>query len=229
MSGQKSVRILSGNLWNGRADAALLVERLAEWAVDIFLAQELSPEQADLLAAHFPHGKLEPARDSTSMGIAAKLPLEVDRLALPCRDGRSALVEAAAYNLASSFQLLNLHIAAPHIGIPWRTADRRQGQVRGTLRYLESQPGPVLLMGDLNSTPAWPAYWKFRGQLRDVALCGGARPRRTWGPTPAWPRLLRIDHVFARGLSISMLGVVEIPGSDHSGIMVELPEHEETV
>lgn len=228
MSGQKSVRILSGNLWNGRADASLLAERLVEWEVDIFLAQELSPEQADLLSVHFPHGKLEPATDFTGMGIASKQPLEVSRLALPYRDGRIARIEAAAYNLSSGFQLLNLHIAAPHTGIPWRTAALRRGQVRGTLRYLSSHPGPVLVMGDLNSTPAWPAYWKFRGQLRDVALNGGGPPRRTWGPTPAWPRLLRIDHALARDLSVSMLGVVEISGSDHSGVMVELPEHEET-
>ncbi len=200
------------------------MERLVEWQVDIFACQELAPGQAEAIQGVLPHGKLEPAVDFTGMGIASRRPLEVSRVALPCRDGRVTFVPAEETPHGVGFWLLNLHIAAPHTGIPWRTAALRRRQVRGAMEWLRLHSGPVLLVGDLNSTPVWPAYHVFRRELRDAARDVAGIPRRTWAPTPEFPRLLRIDHALYRGLPSPGLRVVPIRGGDHSGVLVEWPE-----
>ncbi|MFO0689836.1 MAG: hypothetical protein U0900_14155 [Myxococcota bacterium] len=71
----------------------------------------------------------------------------------------------------------------------------------------------------------WPLYRRLARQMRDgaleVARREGRRVQATWGPKPESPRLLRIDHAFVQGLEVEGFRVVTIPGSDHSGILME--------
>ena len=87
-------------------------------------------------------------------------------------------------------------------------------------------PGTRLVAGDFNASPAWPVYRRVAGRLEDAAVLvakeRGGRPSRTWGPAPGTPRLLRIDHVFVEGVRPVDTRVVTIPGSDHSGLLVEV-------
>ena len=75
------------------------------------------------------------------------------------------------------------------------------------------------------ATPAWPLYRRLARDLRDGALEVANREGRTaeatWGPTPKSARLLRIDHAFVHGLEVDRFRVLPIPGSDHSGILME--------
>jgi endonuclease/exonuclease/phosphatase family metal-dependent hydrolase len=112
------------------------------------------------------------------------------------------------------------------IGIPasWRY---RRGQVDGLAAYLSSaEPRPRVLVGDLNSTPRWPAYRRLAAELDDAALIAAARFGRaaapTWGPYPGSPRLLRIDHVLVDAFEVLDFRVVPIAGSDHSAVVADL-------
>jgi endonuclease/exonuclease/phosphatase family metal-dependent hydrolase len=222
------LRVLSANLWNGRADAegfAALVERLA---IDVVAVQELAPAQADALGRRLPHGCLEPADDYNGMGIAGRIPLAVRRLALPNRDARVAdLPLRGADGVPVSVELLNIHVEAPHNTPTWRTVERRRGQWRGLERHLRANPHrPRLAVGDFNSTPLWPFYRRVTGHLHDAALIhaarSGARARRTWGPWHGAPRLLRIDHAFVHRLEVLDFRVVEVPHGDHLAVLVEI-------
>jgi endonuclease/exonuclease/phosphatase family metal-dependent hydrolase len=83
-----------------------------------------------------------------------------------------------------------------------------------------------VVVGDLNATPLWPAYRELARHVPDAvathARRRGARAARTWGPWPGAPRLLRIDHVLARGIAVLHAETVELPGSDHHGVLVEV-------
>jgi len=221
------LRILSANLWHGRADAAAFAALVRELDVSVLAVQELGPRQADALAHLLPHGKLEPTPDGDGLGIALRNPAEVRRLALPQRDALVARLSPGSWpGLEQSLEVVNAHLANPVIGMPAVWGYRR-GQVAGLAAYLaHAEPCPRVLVGDLNSTPGWPAYRRLAAQLDDAALLTAARrgrtPEPTWGPYPGAPRLLRIDHVLVDAFDVLDFRVVALPGSDHSAVFAEL-------
>jgi endonuclease/exonuclease/phosphatase family metal-dependent hydrolase len=223
-----SLRILVANLWNGRADPRAFGELVAQRQLDAVAVQELSPEQARELERVLPHGKLEPARDYSGMGIALRYPAPIRRLPLPGRDAWIASLEPGDWTrLERPVELLNVHIFSPLCKAIRSTFAGRRSQLQGLERYLNEAPRvPRALLGDLNSTPLWPLYRRLVSHLEDAAVRAarsqGTRPRPTWGPSARSPRLLRIDHVLVDGLAARSLEVVPIVGSDHSGVACEL-------
>ena len=222
------LRVLSANLWNGRAHPdgfAALVERMR---ADVVAVQEIGPAQAAALRRALPHGVLDPAEDFTGMGIASRAPLPVRRLTLPRRDARVAEITLRSPDGGGvTIEVVNIHVEAPHNTPTWTTVARRRGQWRGLERHINANPHrPRLIVGDFNSTPLWPFYRRVAGHLQDAAVIHarrrGARAVRTWGPWHGSPRLLRIDHAFVQHLEIFDFEVVEVPDGDHSAVVVEI-------
>lgn len=220
-----ALRILSANLANDRADAGAFAALVAAIAPDAVAVQELGPDQAEALARVMPFGALAPARDHHGMGIALRAPGAVRRLALPYRG--AWVTEVQTSGGLEAVEVVNVHIAAPHVRpIRHRFRDRR-GQVRQLLAYFEATPrARRVVLGDFNATPLWPTYRRLRARFDDAAWEAarrtGRRPQRTWGPWPGAPRLLRIDHVLVQGLRPATVRVLPLPGSDHSAIVVDL-------
>jgi len=222
------LRILSANLWNGNADAERFAQLVVELRVDVAAVQELAPKQADALARVLPHGCLEPRLDFNGMGIAAPWPLAVRHLALPTRDARVtdlSLLQVDGTPL--SLELINLHVKAPHSPLGLHTLRRRRDQWRGLHRHIIAAPQRArILVGDFNATPLWPFYRRVAAHLRDAALIAarqhGRAVQRTWGPRPDGPRLLRIDHAFVHRVAVLDFQVVDVPGSDHRAVVVDV-------
>jgi len=225
---ERRLRIVSANLWRGLADPDAFAELVAGLDADVVATQEMTPEQADALARVLPHGRLEPARDYTGMGIALRHPAPVRRLALPCRDARIADLDwedPAGGHV--TLEILNVHVQAPHSVPTWTNMGRRRGQLRGLVRHLAASPQRRrVLVGDLNATPAWLVYRRLVAHLSDAAVAAAHRHRRsvqgTWGPWPAAPRVLRIDHALVHGVAVQDFQVVPIAGGDHSAIVVDI-------
>lgn len=221
-------RLVSANLWNGRADPAAFAALVDELAADAVTVQELSPEQAEALAKVLPHGLLEPARDFSGMGIALRRPGLVERVSLPCRDARVTefwVGEDPA--TALPIELINVHITAPHMWPPHVAMALRRGQLVGLEAYLDTRPArPRAVAGDFNSTPFWFLYRRMAHRLADAALevahRHGIPPTRTWGPWPGGPRILRLDHVFVHDLVVEDFRVFDVAGSDHSAVVADL-------
>jgi endonuclease/exonuclease/phosphatase (EEP) superfamily protein YafD len=222
------LRVLSMNLFRGRANHQALGRQIEELDADVIAVQELSPGQAGVISEVLPHGKLEPTPECQGMGIALRHAGNVERLSLRHRDAQVVeLVPGEWPGLRDRIELVNVHIQAPHCFPQWRALARRRDQIRALNAYLRGVPKRRrAVVGDLNATPIWPLYRALAAQLDDAArLYAEAtrrRPVRTWGPWYGGPRLLRIDHAFLRGLSVDRFEVVEVTGSDHSGILTDL-------
>lgn len=213
----QAIRLLTANLWNGRAEPAALADVIAERQPDVVLAQELSPEQANVIERALPHGILLPSRDMQGMGLALREPAKVSRLPLPHRDALCARLQVAGSS--AGLEILNVHLSAPTaLG---RLRVRRRA-VSALCTHLGRTSSPRILAGDLNTLPLMPAYFALRRHLRDAALETPRGPSPTWGPTARAPRLLRIDHVLLHGLRVIDLEVLAIAGSDHSAIFAIL-------
>lgn len=222
-------RILTANLWNGKADPGAFARSVQEHRVDVAAVQELGEEQARALERALDHGKLEPARNYRGMGIALRRPASIRRLALAERDAWIARLDPADWpGLPAPVEIVNVHIFSPTHRPVRRAFPVRREQLRGLEAYLaEAERIPRALVGDLNSTRIWPVYRRIAQRLEDAVDlwargAPGRWPRRTWGPAPWSPRLFRIDHVFVRGLAVHHLEVIRISGSDHSAVLCEV-------
>jgi endonuclease/exonuclease/phosphatase family metal-dependent hydrolase len=159
------------------------------------------------------------------MGIALREPGSVRRLHLPYRSAFVAEVLRPASE--EPIEIINLHLAAPHVHpVVQRLRDRR-GQLDLVLSHLDGMPRlRRVLAGDLNATPLWPAYRRLKARFDDAAVEAsrriGRRPGATWGPWPGSVRLLRIDHVLVRGLAATGTRVLPLRGSDHSALVADL-------
>lgn len=222
-----SIRIFSGNLCWGRASSEALVELIRKHRIDVFAAQELGFDNAEAISSELPHGLLEPHEDFMGMGIASRAPVETSRIPLPHRDARRAQLTPADWpGLEQPVCLVNVHFQAPHAMQPFPSLWLRRRQVQTLEAFLLANPSEArCVVGDYNATPAWPLYRRMRRHLEDAAVHAARREGRpvrpTWGPRAESRRLLRIDHALVRGLEIESFQVVDIPGSDHSGILFE--------
>jgi endonuclease/exonuclease/phosphatase (EEP) superfamily protein YafD len=218
------LRILSANLANGRAHPEAFADLVERAEPDVVTVQELVPAQAEALARVLSFGKLLPGLDHNGMGIALRSPGSVRQLQLPYR---SAFIAELPGPDGEAIEVLNVHLAAPHVHpVTQRVLDRR-GQLRQILAHLDATPRRRrVLAGDLNSTPLWPAYRRLRTRFDDAAAEAarrlGRRPGRTWGPWAGSVRLLRIDHVLVRGLVPTDTRVLPLRGSDHSALVADL-------
>lgn len=221
-------RLLSANLWNLNADPAGFIRLIERVDADVVCMQELSPPTARLVEELLPFGELSPARNQFGMGIALQRPAKLGRIEMRHRSARTAVLDPDDWpELAAPLEIINIHLAAPDYRGPLRSLHHRSHQLADLEAYLEAEGDrPRLLVGDLNSTPLWPAYRRLRRRFADaasdVARAGGTRPARTWGPTPASRRLLRIDHALVADVEVAAVEVVEVPGSDHSGLVVDV-------
>ena len=222
-----SLRILSANLASGRADSEAFAELLRRCEPDVVAVQELTPGHADVLARILPHGEMYPNLEYTGMGIALRRPGRLARVPLYYRDACVAQLETADWpDLPRALEILNVHISAPHTWPPWSQTLRRHRQVSGLLSYTEAEPDRTrAIVGDFNATPLWPVYHRIARRFDDLASlhagARGGRPAATWPRRPRGP-LIRIDHAFGSGLVAESVEVVDLPGSDHYALVLDL-------
>jgi len=224
----RSLRILSANLCGGRADAAAFAELLIRSEVDIAALQELTPATAEAVARVLPHGHLDPAVDSTGMGIAMRRTGDVRSVPLPFCSAQAAVLDPSQWSvLDQTVEVMNVHFSNPLRQPPWRTSAQRTQQRRVVEAWLAEPGKPRVVVGDFNASPLWPLYRRLarRGEdvMSTVARRNGSRPEPTW--SPLWSgrrRLLRIDHALATHLAALSARVVHVSGSDHSAILFDL-------
>ena len=213
---------MTANLFNGRVDAGALARVLDDVRPDVVACQELSEDAAEVIAARLPHGRLEPRDDFWGGGIAASREVDVTTFPVTARDGWTARLYPTVWpSLSNELVVAGVHYANPIDRPVRRSLTIRRGQLADTLAFIGAHDGPLVLVGDFNSTPLWPAYRRLVEHITDgVAVLG--RARRTWGPWWWFPRLLRIDHVFVRAATVATSRLIRVKGMDHSALVVDV-------
>ena len=218
------LRILTQNLYNGRADVRSFASALHTYEPDVVAVQELAPDAAEILAEWGESTLLDPRDDTTGMGVAVRGLAAFERLDFPFRSPVAVLLPADSWNLGTDLQVVNTHLVNP-ISRPIlqsRELRRRELLALRALVTGDSATPAQILVGDFNSSPAWPLYRPLSAVLIDGAVAAGTA-QRTWGPWPSSPRLLRIDHAFTRGpINVTATRTVRIAGADHRGLLVDI-------
>lgn len=218
----KILRVLTANLYNGKAAIGSVRDVLEREQPDVAAFQELDPAQARVVERHFPFGRLDPRRDHHGMGIGANNPIAVERLSMTHRDGWKALLRATSWpQLDRDVELINIHIQNPLMRPLRETAANRRGQVDDLLAYISAKRMARIVVGDMNASPTWRVYKRLAARLQDAAVAAESTAP-TWSYQPWLPRVLRIDHVFVEGVVALETRSVKIKGSDHSALLADL-------
>ncbi len=215
------LRIFTINLFNGLAQPEALAAALKTAAPDIVAVQELGPDAAEVLDATFPHGLLIPGLDHNGRGLVGRHPLEVEEIDLGGRPALATRLDDEAWAMSTPAEVLSVHLMNP-VGRPVAITNRlRRQQLQRLAQYVAANPMPRAIVGDMNASPAWPAYRQLTQLGADAARAAGSA-RRTWAPRWWMPRLLRIDHAFVTGMIPHRTQIVAVRGTDHSGLLVEV-------
>ena len=219
---ERLLRVLTANVYNGRASLGSLRRVLTDEQPDVAAFQELAPAQARIVEQLLPYGHLDPRRDHHGMGIAAANPVDVDRFDMDHRDGWRGLMRATHWpQLQKDVEVLNIHIQNPLMRPLRETRQNRKGQVGGVLEYTAAKRMSRIIVGDMNASPAWTSYKRLAERFQDAARAAGtAKP--TWSYIWWMPRVLRIDHAFVEGLVALETHTTRIRGADHSALVVDL-------
>jgi endonuclease/exonuclease/phosphatase family metal-dependent hydrolase len=225
----KRLRILTCNLRSGRANADALTDLIAKESIDLVCAQELSVELAEVISALLPHGDMTHDQIHRGNGIASRFPVDTDRIRMPKRDGWIARLSTQHWqDLPFPLEVVNVHISGPHLWPYFPRRVRRKAQLAALLEDRERRADVrCAVFGDFNSSPVWPVYKKMSARFIDSALETGGAEQTVGGTWPYLPwlgirGLLRIDHCFLWKLSADRARIVEIPGSDHLGLIVDI-------
>lgn len=221
----RPIRLMTANLLAGRVDRGHLAGVLERLDPDLLVTQELGAGAAELIAARFPHHDLRPDPDARGRGIASRFPADFGEIPLPWRPGLWARVDTGS----QPFLLANIHMRNPVV-FPWsRSANIRGRQLGALFDWADGAADsdmPFVLAGDMNATPAWPIYKGLAGRWEDLvarfAEESGTGMAPTWAWRPGWPHMLRIDHVFGRGIRAVSTGVEPLRGTDHAALVIDL-------
>jgi endonuclease/exonuclease/phosphatase (EEP) superfamily protein YafD len=189
-----------------RPDFAVLEEIDAVWQ------RELEP-----LRDLFPHTLAEPRGDNFGIILLSRHPLAGARV-VQLGDAGVPSVFARVTIGGKELTVLGTHPLPPG-GREY--SDHRNRQLVEIAHFLAAQSGPLVLLGDLNTTP-----WNFHFQrlLTDSGLRNSAAGRGYQASWPATPFYLRIpiDHcLHSPELRVLRRAIGPTVGSDHLPVVVD--------
>ncbi|OZC50275.1 endonuclease/exonuclease/phosphatase family protein [Rhodococcoides fascians A21d2] len=219
------LRVMQANLMVGRADPAAVVGQARENFVDVVTIQELTDESVIGLRDAgmeelFPYSYLRPyVTGGGGAGIYSRLPISDNR----------ELVGYGPVNLATRIEVPDsepISLLAVHPGPAYVTpADIWTAELdtlRGDLEAV-SGTGPVIVSGDFNTTYS---HKKFRNLLdagySDAAAQLGKGLVPTYPTDKGTPAVVGIDHILSNSGHARSLERIDLPGSDHHGLIGEI-------
>ncbi len=223
-----TITLLQANIRLGEADADALVERVRRNQVDVLTVSELTEEAVGRLAAAgiaelLPFAHLEPKMGGSGAGIYARHPL-TEPTVLPelvHNNLRAVMTVPGAEPVA----VYALHPVPPYPEPAWRWATdlERIGAV------FAAESRPLIVGADFNSTYDHRRYRDLvsagttaDGELLDAAEHLGAGIVATYPADRWYPPALAIDRILTRGATPLTFVRVDLPGSDHHGVLAEV-------
>ncbi len=225
-----TIRMLSANLFKGKADPSSLV-RFAKENADVITVAELTPEAVERFSRvgineTFAHSLLMPGPGAGGIGIWSRYPLaalsapKLWRVRMP---GARLSVPGVRFDPL----VASVHVMSPVAGDQNTVDDWRLGMAsaKEQLTFFGRVAGPaaVIIGGDYNSTPD---LRQFRDLLtdgyRDAVEQTGAGFAPTYPSNRWYPPVITIDHVLTRNAAAKSIRTVDIPGSDHRALLATI-------
>ncbi len=212
------LRVASLNLWYENTRIDEVDEALAEIDADVIVFSEYTLDhqaalRASRLADGYPYRIERRGFGGAGIAVWSRSPVQV---ADPLDTFNNSL-DLEVDGPDGDIRLVAMHMPTPVADFgAWRR------DLATAARVGRTTDGPTLLIGDLNAT-----YWHpdFRRLLDagfvDANAAVGSGFSNSW-PTGRWfPPFVRLDHALTtRGLVSTDVDDVDVPGSDHRGLIV---------
>jgi endonuclease/exonuclease/phosphatase (EEP) superfamily protein YafD len=214
------VRVMLMNINAGNGNTAQVLGAIRQAEPDLLLLQEVTPKWAKeltVLNEAYPYRIAKPQEGCFGIMLLSRHPLS-----------RESVVEIGSAGVPSI--ITDVHLPDGEIGLigthplpPTGAAFARERntQLAALPGFVQGQKHPVLLVGDLNTSPWSPHFTRL---LRDSGL---KNSMKGFGFQPTWPtgsRFLRIpiDHLLhAPEINIHSRAVGGHVGSDHFPVTVD--------
>ena len=219
------LRVMQANLMVGQADPTAVVDQARKNSVDVVTIQELTDASVIGLTDAgmndlFPYSYLRPyATGGGGAGIYSRLPLSDSREL----NGYGPMNLETRVDVPDSEPILLL---AVHPGPAYITpADIWTAELDTLRSDLEAAAGtgPVIVSGDFNTTYS---HKKFRNLLdagySDAAAQLGKGLVPTYPTDKGTPAVVGIDHILSNSGHALSLERIDLPGSDHHGLIGEI-------
>lgn len=215
------VKLVAINVHAANHDAVPVLEFLQAADADAIVFMEVNARWLNALEPlerSYPHRIAEPREDDFGVALFSRLPLRESRVIHSGADeipSVAAIVEAQE----TGFFLLGTHPLPP--GSPAQ-AQARNEQFRQIAALVREQTLPVVVLGDLNTTP-WSPF--FADLLRESGLRASLPARGLRGSWPAWLPVGKIllDHcLVSPGVAVREHRLGPRLGGDHLAVVIEL-------
>ncbi|CDO07440.1 endonuclease/exonuclease/phosphatase family protein [Mycolicibacterium cosmeticum] len=220
-----TIRVLTANLYEGRADAGRLLAAAREHA-DVLAVQELTPDIVQRLTAagvaiDFPFRWIADGPAAEGVGLWSRFPLSATgRVAGFMLPLLSARVDVPGIEVDPVVLVVHLSGPWPQPIDDWRSD---MAQLPRTLRSMADQAGAgcVIAAGDLNSSVDMRDLRTALAEsgYHDAARDAGAGLLRSYPANTVAPPVIGIDHVLTHDCAAISARTVPLPGSDHLGVV----------
>lgn len=227
-AGAPKVTVLQANLRLGEADTRAVVDLVRDSRVDVLTVAELTGSAAEKLAAGgiqqwLPYSFLYPRYGGGGEGIYSRYPLS-DTVELPGLQ-HSNLRATIRPPGATPVAVYALHPLPPYPEPSWRWA----AELEKIAAILAEEERPLIVGADFNSTYDHERYRRLLStSTRDGSALVDAGEYLGSGivatfPADQWfPAVLAIDKILARGAAPTSFERVDLPGSDHHGVLADV-------
>jgi endonuclease/exonuclease/phosphatase (EEP) superfamily protein YafD len=215
-----AIRLASINVYSRNRQFQRVLDFIARERPDAVLLLEINRDwEAALGGVHQEYVHRYTVRGKKGAGITllSRWPVLAAGM-LPGYPAAQAALAATLQFHGARVQILGVHTTWP---IGGRRSGARNRQLQFLGEYARAQPGPLLIVGDLNVSPFSAHFQAFlaAGHLKSAAQGHG------WQPT--WPRFMplagiQIDHALtSAGIAVTDFRRGSAVGSDHLPILIE--------
>lgn len=225
--GRPVVRIMTHNVFGLNEDMQRVSDVVAAEDPDIVAFQEFFPGQSaglvPLLKPRYPYYVRCKGGKRANIALFSRLEFtQIDPEACPSnaygRQRTAHIVAAFTLENGQQFSVLTTHLDWP------APMERQIAEFAELIKTVQSVKGPLVVVGDFNSTP-WS--YALRSFVKEAGL--ERQTRNVWtypmrfsikGWRDTWP-FLPLDHVMTRGMAVHELHTAPATGSDHLPVVFE--------
>jgi vancomycin resistance protein VanJ len=189
------LKVMTFNVHRRNDNASGIVDLIRAQKPDIIALQELPDRISSMLQAElaqeYPHQLVE-ERYSMPLALFSRYPLRAQQISENTGRVQQAIVETPN----GAVMVWNLHAAIAWLQPRWK--EQRQ-TIQGVADSVAAADGPVIVLGDLNTTDQTENYRILTRRLKDLHReigwgFGFTFPDGKWGLHGFWP-IVRIDYV----------------------------------